>query len=81
MTDGKHPEIEAAIAALGLTVDAVFVPYSKSRNAGGEWLGLNWRVTLKRNGKLGRLRRDGLKQATDVAPGAASGPQHERMPI
>ncbi len=40
-----------AIAALGLTVDAVFVPFSKSRNKDQKHRSLNWRFTIKRNGR------------------------------
>lgn len=40
-----------AIAALGLTVEAVFIPFSLSRNKGEKHRTLNWRVTLKRNGR------------------------------
>lgn len=39
------------MATLGLTVDSVFVPLSKSRNAGEKHRTLNWRVTVKRNGR------------------------------
>jgi hypothetical protein len=50
------PTPAEAIAALGLTVDSVFVPFSQSRNAkpgadGKVWRSLNWTVTLKRNGR------------------------------
>ncbi len=41
----------AEVAALGLTVDAVFVPFSQSRNKGEKSPSLNWRVTVKRNGR------------------------------
>jgi hypothetical protein len=49
--------IRNAATALGLTMSAVFVPFSLSRNAvakdGQEkpWRSLNWRVTLERNGR------------------------------
>lgn len=56
------------LASLGLTIESAFVPYSQSRNAGGEWPSLNWRVTVKRNG------RDVL--ATDYSAGVASCPGH-----
>lgn len=39
------------IAELGLTVDSVFVPYSKSRNKAEKHKSLNWTVTLKLNGR------------------------------
>ena len=38
------------IAELGLTVDSVFVPNSKSRNKAEEHKSLNWTVTMKLNG-------------------------------
>lgn len=49
--------LNAACAAINLTMTAVFVPFSQSRNAtardGAEkpWRSLNWRVTLERNGR------------------------------
>lgn len=46
---------QTAIEALGLTVSAVFVPQSQSRNAKEvktpSDLSLNWRVTVNRNGR------------------------------
>lgn len=39
------------IAELGLTVDSVFVPYSKSRNKAKKHKSLNWIVTVKLNGR------------------------------
>jgi len=47
---------EAAAAALGITMRAEFVPFSRSRHAkpdpetGKMWKSLNWSVTLERNG-------------------------------
>lgn len=45
----------SAIKALGLTVESVFVPWSQSRNfkpiAKTADRSLNWRVTVKRNGR------------------------------
>jgi len=41
-----------AVARLGLTVESVFVPWSKSRNKGDKLPSLNWVVSLKRNGRL-----------------------------
>lgn len=48
--------IRAFMARHKLTIEAVFVPFSKSRNAKPakgekEWLSLNWRVTLLRDGR------------------------------
>ncbi len=43
--------IEAAAADLGITMQAEFVPWSKSRNASEKHRSLNWRVSLLKNGK------------------------------
>ena len=39
------------IEALGLTVESVFIPFSQSRNKNEKHKSLNWRVTVKRNGR------------------------------
>ncbi len=39
------------IAQAGLTVDAVFIPQSQSRNAKEKHRSLNWRVSIMRNGR------------------------------
>lgn len=44
-------EIEDFMAARGVTVEAVFVPFSQSRNKASGWRSLNWRVTLKVKGR------------------------------
>ena len=41
----------AEIAALGLTVESVFVPFSQSRNKAEKTPSLNWIVTVKCNGR------------------------------
>jgi len=41
----------AALAALGLTIESVFVPFSQSRNKAEKRNSLNWKVSLCRNGK------------------------------
>ena len=41
----------AEIAALGLAVEAKFIPFSQSRNKGEKSPSLNWSVTVKRNGR------------------------------
>lgn len=70
-------KIAAAMAALGLTVAAEFVPFSKSRNAANDpgnkpgSRSLNWRVTLQRNG------RDVL--TTDYSAGIAHAPCYKRL--
>lgn len=63
-----HDIIDSALADLGLTVESVFVPFSASRNKGEEHRSLNWRVTVKRNG------RDVL--TTDYSAGIAHCPGH-----
>jgi hypothetical protein len=45
------PELEAAAKELGLTIDAIFIPWSQSRNKGEKQPSLNWSVTLRRNGR------------------------------
>jgi hypothetical protein len=54
---------------MGLTVDAVFVPFSQSRNREEKTPSLNWRVTIKRDG------RDVL--TTDYSAGAAHAPSYK----
>jgi hypothetical protein len=44
----ERNEIETIVAELGLSVSAVFVPWSQSRNKNEKYPSLNWRVTLKR---------------------------------
>jgi hypothetical protein len=46
----KH-QIDELLAKHGLTVESVFIPWSKSRNAGEKMPSLNWRVTLVHNGR------------------------------
>jgi hypothetical protein len=41
----------AALAALGLTIESVFIPFSQSRNKAEKRNSLNWKVSLCRNGK------------------------------
>jgi hypothetical protein len=45
------PEPYGTIAALGLTIEAKFIPWSQSRNKGEDRKSLNWKVALLRNGK------------------------------
>lgn len=61
-------KIESVMAELGLTVEAEFVPFSQSRNKAEKHRSLNWRVTLKRNG------RDVI--TTDYSAGAAHCPSY-----
>lgn len=70
--DMDYKEAAAELArraeALGLSIDCAFVPFSQSRNAKEKWQSLNWRVTLKRNG------RDILE--TDYSQGIAHCPAY-----
>lgn len=50
-TSADHDERVSACEALGLTVEAAFVPWSKSRNAGEKNPSLNWTVRVMRNGR------------------------------
>jgi len=56
--------------AYGLTIAAVFVPFSQSRNKAEKYPSLNWRVTLQYNG------RDII--TTDYSAGMAHCPAHNR---
>lgn len=51
MQQDTQTDRAAAIAALGLTVKADFVPFSQSRNKAEKSPSLNWRVTVQRNGR------------------------------
>lgn len=64
-----HDIIDSALADLGLTVESVFVPFSQSRNKAEKHKSLNWRVTVKRNG------RDIL--TTDYSAGAGHCPGYK----
>lgn len=46
-----NDQIKATLAKHNLTVESVFVPFSQSRNASEKSPSLNWRVTLKHNGR------------------------------
>jgi len=43
--------LAALCAELGLSVKCAFVPFSQSRNAGEKMPSLNWKATIKRNGR------------------------------
>lgn len=47
----QNAAIDSVLAELGLTVESVFVPFSQSRNKAEKHKGLNWKVTVKRNGR------------------------------
>lgn len=64
--------MEALMAANGLTIKVMFVPYSQSRNVSSKWKSLNWRVTLQRN------ERHIL--TTDYSAGIAHCPAY-RLPV
>lgn len=44
-------QIAGVCKAYGITVESVFVPWSQSRNKGEKQPSLNWRVTVKRDGR------------------------------
>lgn len=47
----QKEDIKALLDKHGLTVESVFVPWSKSRNSGEKNPSLNWKVTLKHGGR------------------------------
>ena len=51
MSTEQKAAIAATLESLKLSAEAVFVPFSKSRNKGEENKTLNWRVTIKRDGR------------------------------
>lgn len=63
---------KAAIDRLGLTIESVFVPFSQSRNAKEKQFSLNWKVTLKRDG------REVL--TTDYMAGSGHCPSYNKKP-
>jgi hypothetical protein len=55
-SEATPEERTAALEALGLSLEATFVPFSQSKHAkrnedGKVWRSLNWKVTIKQNGK------------------------------
>jgi hypothetical protein len=68
----KVDHIAATIEGLGLSVESEFVPFSRSRNHGEKVRNLNWRVTIKRNG------RNVL--TTDYSAGMAHCPSYKPHP-
>lgn len=85
MTTEQTPrqKLEAAMAALGLTISSEFVPFSKSRNAkvdkanGKPWRSLNWRVTLIRRWEVPALASSKPILTTDYAAGEAHCPAYK----
>lgn len=79
-------KIEAACAALGLTMSAAFVPWSKSRNKdekddrGNPVKTLNWKVTVKRMAMFDEGHRPGSERTlltTDYSAGIANCPAYK----
>ena len=70
MNSGINDKIGVAIAKHGLTVESEFVPYSRSRKAKEKWLSLNWKVTLKQNGRK--------ILTTDYSAGYAHAPSYNK---
>lgn len=66
-----NPMIKEVIAKHGLTVESVFIPFSQSRNAGEKYPSLNWKVTLKQNGRI--------VLSTDYMAGCAHAPSYKQM--
>lgn len=64
-------EMTAAIAALGLTMETTFIPWSQSRNKSEDRCSLNWTVRLLRAG------REVL--TTDYNAGAAHCPSYKQL--
>lgn len=69
MTTTKTQTPAEAMAFHGITVESEFVPLSRSRNATEDRPTLNWRVTIKRNG------RDVL--TTDYSAGVGHAPGYK----
>jgi hypothetical protein len=61
-------ELLQAVDAFKVTMDAAFVPYSQSRHKADDWKSLNWRVTVRVDG------REVI--TTDYAQGVAHCPAH-----
>lgn len=62
--------IAATLENIGLTVESKFVPFSRSRNKAEKYKSLNWKISVKRNG------REVL--ATDYSAGIAHCPGYSR---
>lgn len=63
--------IDKTAQELGLSLEAQFVPFSQSRNKDQKDPSLNWKVTLKRNG------REII--STDYMQGCADAPSYRQM--
>lgn len=51
MSELTKEERTKIVQSMGLTVESVFVPFSQSRNKAEKSPSLNWRVTVKRDGR------------------------------
>jgi hypothetical protein len=51
MTEYTNEQRTRIVQNMGLTVESVFVPFSQSRNAKEKSPSLNWRITVKRDGR------------------------------
>lgn len=49
--DALSDDREFILERMGVTLDAVFVPFSQSRNKAEKLPSLNWRVTIKKDGR------------------------------
>jgi uncharacterized radical SAM superfamily protein len=70
MAEYTKEQIERIVQNMGLTVESVFVPFSGSRNKAEKSPSLNWRVTVKRDG------REVL--TTDYSAGCAHAPSYKQ---
>lgn len=70
MSSQIKDNIGVVIAKHGLTIESVFIPWSQSRNAGEKSPSLNWKVTLKQNGRK--------ILTTDYMAGCAHAPSYEQ---
>ena len=62
--------IKETLREMGITVESIFIPFSNSRNKDEKYKSLNWKVTLKINGK-GVL-------TTDYSAGIAHCPSYNK---
>lgn len=66
----RKARILATLDRLKLTLDSEFVPLSRSRNAGEKYPTLNWKVTVKRDGRA--------VLTTDYSSGCAHCPSYQQ---
>jgi hypothetical protein len=77
MSEAKQ-KLEAAIAALRLSVVSEFVPFSQSRNKNEKHKSLNWRVTLRREVNGPESPKFTNILTTDYSAGCAHAPSHKQ---